>query len=89
MWRRRDPRWNPFDEFGREFEDINDMLERMIRTVQSRTDLEPGKPLVYGFSMKVGPDGIPHIEQFGNEYQALWYRYDQRGCEGTILVQHH
>ena len=66
MWRRRDPRWNPFDEFGREFEDINEMLERMLRTVQSRTDLEPGKPLVYGFSMKVGPDGIPHIEQFGN-----------------------
>jgi HSP20 family protein len=66
MWRRRDPRWNPFDEFGREFEDINDMLERMLRTIHSQTDIEPGKPLVYGFSMKVGPDGIPHIEQFGN-----------------------
>jgi HSP20 family protein len=63
MWRRRYPIWNIFN---REFEDINYMLERMLRTFDSQTDIEPGKPLVYGFSMKVGPDGIPHIEQFGN-----------------------
>lgn len=65
MWRRKYPRWSIFDEMEREFEDINNMMERMIRTFRS-ADVKQGKPLVYGFSMEVGPDGIPHIEQFGN-----------------------
>ena len=66
MWRRRYPRWSIFDEMDREFEEINNMMERMFRTFRSQSDIEPGKPLVYGFSMEVGPDGIPHVEQFGN-----------------------
>jgi len=64
--RRRKPRWDIFDDMDYEFEEINDMMERMFRTFRTQADVEPGKPLVYGFSMKVGPDGIPHVEQFGN-----------------------
>ncbi|HUW67203.1 MAG: Hsp20/alpha crystallin family protein [ANME-2 cluster archaeon] len=65
MWRRR-PNRDIFDEMDHEFEEINNMMERMFRTIRSQANVEPGKPLVYGFSMKVGPDGIPHVEQFGN-----------------------
>lgn len=66
MWRRRHPRWSIFDDMDREFEEINEMMERMFRTLRYQSAVEPGKPLVYGFSMEVGPDGIPHVEQFGN-----------------------
>ncbi|NIA03480.1 MAG: Hsp20 family protein [Nitrospirae bacterium] len=65
MWRRK-PRWDIFDDMDREFAEINSMMERMFRTIRSQADVEPGKPLVYGFSMEVGPDGIPRVEQFGN-----------------------
>lgn len=40
------------DEFFREF------LEDFERELKG--------PIVYGFRMTIGPDGVPHIEEFGN-----------------------
>ena len=59
--RRRRP-WDIFDEF---FDDIDRMIERMFRTFREM-EIEPGKPLIYGFSMEIGPDGVPRIQHFGN-----------------------
>ncbi|MFX1538120.1 MAG: Hsp20/alpha crystallin family protein [Promethearchaeota archaeon] len=28
--------------------------------------LEPGQPMIWGYSTHVGPDGVPRIRQFGN-----------------------
>jgi HSP20 family protein len=79
-WRERE-RWRlrPFrrlgDPFSDIFEDIDREFERMERYMDDvfrkavRGELgEPGKggPFVYGFSMRVGPDGRPHIQEFGN-----------------------
>ena len=51
------------DVFAKELEEMNEIMESMIRNLGK----EPG---VHGFSMMVGPDGIPHIEYFGNAGRA-------------------
>jgi len=56
-WRRTDKSF--FNEFEKEMEQINELMNRMMESMEK-------EPQVYGFSMQVGPDGIPHIERFGN-----------------------
>lgn len=67
VWWKRD-RWKRiFDEMFREFEEIDEMFERMMRSVE-RMPLH-GKvegPYFYGFSVTLGPDGKPKIREFGN-----------------------
>jgi HSP20 family protein len=80
-WRRkRGNRWdddedfdelaNPFDfgvRFG--FEDIDEMIDSMMKAARSmgRTDSSAmGGPIYYGYSVTVGPDGKPHVREFGN-----------------------
>ncbi|MCZ7400039.1 MAG: Hsp20/alpha crystallin family protein [Candidatus Methanoperedens sp.] len=59
-WRRTDK--GIFEEFEKQIEEMNELMEKMMR--------ETGKePMVYGFSMHIGPDGIPHVEHFGNVRQ--------------------
>lgn len=56
-WRKIDKGF--FNEFEKEIEQMNDLVNRMMHSI--------GKdPQIYGFSMQVGPDGIPHVERFGN-----------------------
>ncbi len=67
-WKRRD---RIFDEFFRDFEEefreIEDNISRIFEEAE-RMSREPGdgKPIIYGFSMRVGPEGEPKIEKFGN-----------------------
>jgi HSP20 family protein len=76
---RRDKDWKKrgfFDDFFTGFDDeFRQMEENMAHIFDeiSRSGgkipggkLGPGKPYVYGFSMRVGPDGKPHIQEFGN-----------------------
>ncbi|MEF8848924.1 MAG: archaeal heat shock protein Hsp20 [Candidatus Thermoplasmatota archaeon] len=63
--RRRDP-FDFFgfdDEFERMFKEMERMMEKMFR---NRGDIKPGKSFVHGFNFHLGPDGKPHIEEFGN-----------------------
>lgn len=48
-----------FNKFEKEIEQMNDLVNRMMQSMGK-------EPQVYGFSMQVGPDGIPHVERFGN-----------------------
>jgi len=62
--------------------DIADMHERMDKMFKQAMDgkLEkpgPGGPFVYGFSMRTGPDGVPHIQEFGNMPPELRERMSQ------------
>lgn len=70
-------RKSPFDAFDDLFEQMGiepDEFERMFRDVhkslmdamRSGSGIEPGKPFVTGFSFKMGPDGKPRFENFGN-----------------------
>lgn len=77
---KRDPRKrpnNPFDDifrgFGIEPAEFERMFEQMQRQLQDAMrnmgGFDPGKSYVHGFSFRVGPDGKPIIENFGNRPQ--------------------
>jgi len=66
--------------FGFTFEDLDRMMEGLLRDISSRmpdrlvrerklpdgsTVREMG-PIIYGYSMRIGPDGRPEIREFGN-----------------------
>lgn len=52
-----------FEEMQKMFENINfkDMVEDMLRG-----GMEPNKRFIHGFSINLGPDGKPRIQEFGN-----------------------
>jgi HSP20 family protein len=69
-WRHRDSFFDDFFEFGdidREFERMREFMDRITKRA-IRGELSQGEygPYVYGFSMRLGPDGKPRIEEFGN-----------------------
>ena len=56
-------------EMEREFEDMEKRIPKDL--IREYTTSEGGKvrevgPMVYGYSMTVGPDGKPRIREFGN-----------------------
>jgi len=69
---------SPF--FNRFFEDIEKMMEETFKEVSKTipkdlfkeyklpdgTTVKEMGPIVYGYSMKIGPDGKPVVRQFGN-----------------------
>ena len=70
-----DPFEAMFEGFG-EMDDMVKEIDKMMKKVLEGSQLQfpkdfaknvrPGKPMVYGFSMTLGPDGKPHFEEFGN-----------------------
>jgi HSP20 family protein len=74
---RRRRRRNPFDLFGFDDDFIKDLFsdERMMEDIRRMTEemmkmfsqAQPGKPVVHGFKIQMGPDGKPRIEDFGNK----------------------
>lgn len=61
--RRRRPWSDIFDDM---FEDVDRTVDRMFRTAREWTPDIRKEPMIYGFSMEIGPDGIPKIQHFGN-----------------------
>jgi len=64
-------RWfSDFDEmFGRMFEDMAKGMPKEFMTERKMPDgstVRQFGPFVYGFSMSMGPDGKPIIQEFGN-----------------------
>ena len=74
--------WGPsfFDEVSRGFEETQREMERELKdfeknmpkdlvreykTPEGGTVREVG-PMVYGYSMTIGPDGVPKVREFGN-----------------------
>jgi len=71
---RRRKKRNPFDLFDDEFfrdilnderimDDIKRMTEEMMKMF---SNAQPGKSIVHGFKINIGPDGKPRISDFGN-----------------------
>lgn len=70
--RRNWPFDSPFDDFfdmdiEEEFERMRRMMDMMMQRAME-SDMQSGEPMVYGFSMRIGPDGKPVIQQFGNTF---------------------
>ncbi len=56
-----------FEQMDKEFSDAEDMLNRMFKTVtETGTTGSLTQPYFYGYQITVGPDGKPHIREFGN-----------------------
>jgi HSP20 family protein len=56
-----------FEDINKEFEEAEDMLGRVFRTVQEINPLElTNFPYYYGYQVTIGPDGKPHVREFGN-----------------------
>lgn len=64
-WRRDFGDFFAFDNIDDEFERMKEYMDRIMQRLMEG-ELEYEKPFVYGFSMRVGPDGKPRIQQFGN-----------------------
>ena len=66
----------PFDFFG-----FDDDFERMFRNMERMWEsafrdfnfdqIEPGKSFVHGFNIRIGPEGKPRIEEFGNRPKRI------------------
>ena len=56
------------ETIDKEFAEAEDMLNRMFRTVReiNPSDLGSSAPYYYGYQITVGPDGKPHVREFGN-----------------------
>ncbi|HXV88036.1 MAG TPA: archaeal heat shock protein Hsp20 [Nitrososphaeraceae archaeon] len=56
-----------FEQIDKEFSDAEDMLNRMFKTV-TETGIAGSQtqPYFYGYQITVGPEGKPHIREFGN-----------------------
>jgi HSP20 family protein len=58
-----------FDEMDKEFSEAEDMLTRMFRTFRESErapDFSQRFPYYYGYQIALGPDGKPHIKEFGS-----------------------
>ena len=56
-----------FEQIDKEFSEAEDMLNRMFRTVrESGATTSQTFPYFYGYQITVGPEGKPHIKEFGN-----------------------
>ena len=80
--RRRDPLFGDVDHMFREMEkmmeeELKNFTERVPKDYVKERKLPDGStvkewgPFVYGYSMKIGPDGKPEIQEFGNIKKSL------------------
>jgi HSP20 family protein len=54
------------DALEEEFENIAGTFDEIRKRILKEAISTDSNPFVYGFSMRVGPDGKPNIEEFGN-----------------------
>jgi HSP20 family protein len=80
------------DLFSSMFEDFEKITEQMEREmVENRKfimdDFDKrtgGQPLVYGFSLTIGPDGKPNLQQFGNAQKLAQPILKTKGKQQTL-----
>ena len=92
-WFRRGRRWSVFDEMDRMFEDMfRETFEAMPKEWYRERKLPDGSivktfgPVVYGYSMTMGPDGKPVIREFGNFKPSRVRGLPTRGEQREPLV---
>ena len=68
-----DPFADFFADFEKEFSKMQAYMNEIFADALKNADVpkgaaQPGNPFMYGFTMRLGPDGKPRIEQFGNTH---------------------
>lgn len=76
-----------FEDIDREFQDAEEMLNRMFRTVREMTpsDITGTYPYYYGYQITVGPDGKPHVREFGNMKPSARGLVEQTGVREPLV----
>lgn len=57
------------DDFFFDFDKVEKMMDDMMKSMidnRSHFESKENKPIVMGFSMKIGPDGKPIVKEFGH-----------------------
>jgi HSP20 family protein len=58
---------DPFGfRFRTGFQDIDQMIDSMFKTAESLGRASDSNSIYYGYQVNVGPDGKPHVREFGN-----------------------
>jgi HSP20 family protein len=91
MW--RDPFWGIrntgriFEDMAKEFEEAEDMLGRVFRTVReiNPSNLVGNFPYYYGYHVTIGPDGKPHVREFGNVRPSAKGLVEQSGTRTPLV----
>jgi HSP20 family protein len=55
-----------FGSFDEEFDNMRRRMDMLMENFMQGGLEQVGEPMIYGFSMRMGPDGKPRIQQFGN-----------------------
>jgi|SRR4029078_11144728 len=56
-----------FEQIEREFSEAEEMMNRVFKTVrESGATASETLPYYYGYQITIGPEGRPHIREFGN-----------------------
>jgi HSP20 family protein len=65
--------------FGDSFENWDDVFEQ-VRNMMEGGDMAPGNVKHYGYSMTIGPDGVPRVKEWGNHRPKEGGPRIQRSC---------
>jgi HSP20 family protein len=89
MWRDWDISFGRrlFEDVDREFQEAEEMLNRMFRTVRNinPADIVVQGPYYYGCQLTVGPDGKPHVREFGNVKPSARGLVEQSGVREPLV----
>ena len=75
------------ETIDKEFAEAEDMLDRMFRTVReiNTSDLTNNTPYFYGYQVTIGPDGKPHVREFGNIRPSAKGLVEQTGVRAPLV----
>ncbi len=75
-----------FEQMEREFSDAEQMLNSVFRTVrESGATASETLPYYYGYQITIGPEGKPHIREFGNVRPSTKGLVDQNSIREPLV----
>ncbi len=73
-----------FENFGFDIDRFNERMMRMWDRMLKDPESQTFGPYVYGFTYKIGPDGKPVFEEFGNVPQGRAYGREPKMLEKDV-----
>jgi HSP20 family protein len=79
--------------FGEDIERIWNDIDSKFQRMRDDPEFKSGKPMYYGYSVSVGPDGVPHVREYGNvktdkeEKKIITESENACGCPSVPAVE--
>ena len=75
------------DDLDKEFSPAEEMLSRIFRTIPEGDAQSVGSnsPYYYGYQINIGPDGKPHVREFGNVKPTMIGLVEQRQIRKPLV----